>query len=93
MKMRLQHLTSILLRVGIPVLVVAIALGGWAYWRKSNETPLEQRYQLEEIAYGDVTQTVSANGTLNPVVMVNVGTQVSGTVKKLYADPNDKALE
>jgi HlyD family secretion protein len=90
MKMRLQHLTSMLLRVGIPVLVVAIALGGWAYWRKSNETPLEQRYQLEEIAYGDVTQTVSANGTLNPVVMVNVGTQVSGTVKKLYADFNSK---
>jgi HlyD family secretion protein len=38
---------------------------------------------------GDVTQTVSANGTLNPVVLVSVGTQVSGTVKKLYVDFND----
>lgn len=38
---------------------------------------------------GDVTQTVSANGTLNPVVLVNVGTQVSGTVRKLYVDFND----
>ena len=38
---------------------------------------------------GDVTQTVSANGTLNPVVLVNVGTQVSGTVKKLHVDFND----
>jgi HlyD family secretion protein len=37
-----------------------------------------------------VTQTVSANGTLNPVVLVSVGTQVSGTVKKLYVDFNDK---
>jgi len=83
MMIRMQHLTSILVRVGIPVLGVAIALGGWAYWRKSNEPAIDQRYQLEEIAYGDVTQTVSANGTLNPVVMVNVGTQVSGTVKKL----------
>ena len=35
-------------------------------------------------------QTVSANGTLNPVVLVNVGTQVSGTVTKLYVDFNDK---
>jgi len=69
---------------------VAIALGGWAYWRNSSQMPLEQRYQLEEIAKGDITQTVSANGTLNPVVLVNVGTQVSGTVKKLYADFNSK---
>jgi HlyD family secretion protein len=37
-----------------------------------------------------MTQTVSANGTLNPVVLVNVGTQVSGTVTRLYVDFNDK---
>jgi len=34
-------------------------------------------------------KTVSANGTLNPVTLVNVGTQVSGTVKELNADYND----
>jgi multidrug efflux pump subunit AcrA (membrane-fusion protein) len=39
---------------------------------------------------GELTQTVSANGTLNPVVLVNVGTQVSGTVTRLYVDFNDK---
>src|SRR5574340_816829 len=39
---------------------------------------------------GDLTQTVSANGTINPVTLVNVGTQVSGTVKKLYVDFNSK---
>ena len=39
---------------------------------------------------GELKQTVSANGTLNPVMLVNVGTQVSGTVKKLYVDFNDK---
>ncbi len=33
---------------------------------------------------------MSANGTLNPVVLVNVGTQVSGTVKKLHVDFNDR---
>ena len=40
-----------------------------------------------------MTQTVSANGTLNPVVLVSVGTQVSGTVRKLYVDFNDKVEE
>jgi HlyD family secretion protein len=47
---------------------------------------------LANVEKGDVTQTVSANGTLNPVVLVNVGTQVSGTVKKLYVDFNDKVV-
>lgn len=33
---------------------------------------------------------ITANGTLNPVVLVNVGTQVSGTVRKIHADFNDR---
>jgi HlyD family secretion protein len=86
----MSRLTSNLLRIGILLFAAAVAVAGWAYWRKSSEKPPEQRYQLEDIAYGDVTQTVTANGTLNPVVLVNVGTQVSGTVKKLYADFNSK---
>ncbi|MBS1129126.1 MAG: Secretion protein HlyD [Proteobacteria bacterium] len=71
---------------------VAVALAGGGIWysqQRSAQNP-EQRYKLTNIEKGDVTQTVSANGTLNPLVLVNVGTQVSGTVKKLYVDFNDK---
>lgn len=89
----MKRLTKNLLRLGILVVIGAAAAGGWAYWRKSNETPPEQRYQLEELTQGDLTQVVSANGTLNPVVLVNVGTQVSGTVQKLYADFNSKVTK
>jgi HlyD family secretion protein len=78
----------LLIRFSMVVLLLAIAAAGWAYWRQSADKPLEQRYELAEASYGDITQTVAANGALNPVVMVNVGTQVSGTVKKLYADFN-----
>lgn len=46
-------------------------------------------YRVEKAKLGDITQTVSANGTLNPVTLVNVGSQVSGTVQKIYADFND----
>ncbi len=57
----------------------------------STSTPSpEQRYKLQAIEQGNLTQTVSANGTLNPVVLVSVGTQVSGTVTRLYVDFNDK---
>jgi len=45
---------------------------------------------LQALEKGDISQTVSANGTINPVTLVSVGTQVSGTVKKLYVDFNSK---
>jgi HlyD family secretion protein len=62
------------------LLAVALATGGM-YWQHQNATlSPEQRYRLQAIERGEITQTVSANGTLNPVVLVNVGTQVSGTV-------------
>ncbi|WP_374683783.1 efflux RND transporter periplasmic adaptor subunit [Accumulibacter sp.] len=77
-------------RSAIGVLAVALAAGG-LYWQqqKAALSP-EQRYKLQAIERGEITQTVSANGTLNPVVLVNVGTQVSGTVTRLYVDFNDK---
>ncbi|RDE51867.1 MAG: efflux RND transporter periplasmic adaptor subunit [Candidatus Accumulibacter meliphilus] len=72
------------------LLAVALATGGM-YWQHQNATlSPEQRYKLQAIERGEITQTVSANGTLNPVVLVNVGTQVSGTVTRLYVDFNDK---
>lgn len=71
--------------------VLAGLIGGgiWYVNQRAAQNP-EQRYKLGTVDKGDVTQTVSANGTLNPVVLVSVGTQVSGTVKKLYVDFNDK---
>lgn len=71
------------------VSALVVGAGVWAYREKENQAP-EKRYRLQEVSKGEVTQTVSANGTLNPVTLVNVGTQVSGTVKKLYVDFNDK---
>jgi HlyD family secretion protein len=70
-----------------------IALGGYAVWKRQAAADPEKRYKTQELTKGDVTQTVSANGTLNPVTLVNVGTQVSGTVKKLHVDFNDQVKE
>ena len=74
----------------ILLLILALAAGGGYYaWKKTRIVPVEQQYRTASAEMGDVVQTVSANGTLNPVVLVNVGTQVSGTVMKLDADFND----
>ncbi len=71
----------------IVVLIVVIA-AAWA-WRSGSNAP-ETRYKTEVVERNDVVQNVSANGTLNPVILVSVGTQVSGTVKKLHVDFNDQ---
>ncbi|MCM8596471.1 efflux RND transporter periplasmic adaptor subunit [Accumulibacter sp.] len=76
-------------RILVALLAVVLAAGGFYAWRQSAGESPEQRYRLQTIERGDLTQTVSANGTLNPVVLVNVGTQVSGTVSKLFVDFND----
>lgn len=80
-----------LLKKSLIVLTAIALVSGGFYWYRSSATQSpEQRYKLQAIEKGNLIQTVSANGTLNPVVLVNVGTQVSGTVTKLYVDFNDK---
>ena len=69
--------------------LLLLAGGGYLYWAKTHTPEAEARYRTQAVERGDLTQLASANGTLNPVVLVNVGTQVSGTVKKWYADFND----
>jgi HlyD family secretion protein len=78
-------------KILIGVSVAAGLIGGGVWFAKQREAKNpEVRYKLAAVEKGDVTQTVSANGTLNPVVLISVGTQVSGTVRKLYVDFNDK---
>ena len=59
----------------------------------SRPTPPPQRWRLEAVDKGDVVQVISANGNVNPVTSVNVGTQVSGTIIKLHADFNSVVKE
>ena len=76
-------------RVVILSLAAVLIAAGIAAYRKysGDATP---RYRTESVETGSISQSVSANGTINPVTLVSVGTQVSGTVKKLYVDYNSK---
>jgi len=73
--------------VVIPVLLVGGA--GFAYWRMGNSTA-ESPYLTVAASRGNVRQVVSSTGTLQAVVTVQVGSQVSGTIDKLFADFNTK---
>jgi len=75
-------------RIVIVLILISVTAIYW-YSSEKNESN-EGQYKTRNIERGDIVQTISANGTLTPVVLVNVGTQVSGTVAKLYADYNDQ---
>src|SRR5499427_1202511 len=47
-------------------------------------------YQIATVTRGAITQAVTATGTLNPVVNVQVGSQVSGNIAKLFVDFNSQ---
>lgn len=73
------------------LLVLLVAAGGgaaWILWKKEPAIP-EARFQSAVADKGTITQTVTATGTINPVALINVGSQVSGTVVELKADFND----
>ncbi|MGZ5526897.1 MAG: efflux RND transporter periplasmic adaptor subunit [Methylomonas sp.] len=69
--------------------LIAVAAGIYYYsaWRAAEKN---HNYRTEKIVKGDIVKTISANGTLNPVVLVNVGTQISGVINKLNVDFNDR---
>ncbi|MDR0423173.1 MAG: efflux RND transporter periplasmic adaptor subunit [Rickettsiales bacterium] len=47
-------------------------------------------FDIETVTRGDILKIITANGTIKPVSVVNVGTQVSGTVEKIFVDFNSK---
>ncbi len=47
-------------------------------------------FRTDPVTRGDIEQTVTATGTVNAVTTVQVGTQVSGTIKRLYVDFNSR---
>ncbi len=55
------------------------------YWQRNAAN-----YQTTTVTRGGLTQSVTATGTLNPVVNVQVGSQVSGNIAKLFADFNSQ---
>lgn len=67
------------------VAFVAIFLG-YLFFGKEKETPIE--VQTVKMSKGAITTSVTATGTVEPVDQVEVGTQVSGLVDKIYVDYN-----
>ena len=73
----------------IGVLIAGAAGAAYVHSQQGEKIP-PLKYRTELVDSGDLNQIVTATGTINPVVLVNVGSQVSGTVVELLADFNDR---
>ncbi len=72
---------------GLLVLVLVVAgLVGWWMQRANNALP---SYTTQPVARGKLTLLVTANGTVQPLRSINIGSELSGTVLKVNVDVND----
>jgi len=74
------------------VIVAAAGTAGYLAWGRHAVVEAAKVIR-SPVSYGPVTETVLATGYLEPLKRVNVGSQVSGTVKELYADYNSIVKE
>ena len=71
------------------VLVLAGA-AGYYFWQQSQQRNAAPSYVTEPASKGDLTLTVTANGTLQPTRSVSIGSELSGTVLRVLVDVNDR---
>ena len=69
-------------------LILALAVGGWYLWsRKAEKGP---EFFTSTVSKGELIQSVTATGTIKPLLDILVSSQVSGYIKQIYVDFNDK---
>ena len=80
-------------RRGTPILLALLLIAGgatWWFWPSSDSASQGPQFTTEPIQRGNVSSSVSANGTLAPTRAVNIGSELSGTVTKVLVDVNDR---
>lgn len=75
---------------GLLVTIAILAVGGYLGFTKWNAREAPITYKTATVTRGSLASTVTATGNLEPLVKVLVGSQVSGTVVKWYADFNQR---
>jgi len=73
------------------VILVAIAIGCWLGFRAEKAPKV--RFLTESVTRGDMADTISASGTLEPEELVNVGAQVSGKIMNFGTDVDGKPID
>ena len=68
--------------------IILIVIGYFMFRPSRTKFNLKD-FDTEIVQVGDITKTITANGTINPINVVEVGAQVSGRIEKIFVDYND----
>jgi HlyD family secretion protein len=79
--------------VAVLIVLMILLAGGYFFYLVFNPKGSNNKYRMTKVERGDVNFSVTATGTINPVITVLVGSQVSGRIKALYADFNSQVKE
>ena len=77
-------------RLWLALAALALALLALWFWNAAQQRQAAPVYQTEPLVRGTLTRSVTANGTLQPVRAVNIGSELSGTVRAVHVDINDR---
>lgn len=77
-------------RLWVPVALLLWVAGGIYYWQVHAQRKAAPVFVTEPVSQGNLTLTVSANGTLQPTRSVSIGSELSGTVLRVLVDVNDR---
>ncbi len=69
--------------------MLCLVLGSIWYWQYRSAVNALPTYITQPVTQGNLTLTVTANGTLQPTRLINIGSELSGTVLKVNVDVND----
>src|SRR5262245_50085055 len=68
--------------------LAVVAAAAWYWFGSGDVNGGKPVYRFAKIELGTIANTVTASGTLKAIITVDVGTQISGQIKQLFADFN-----
>mgnify|MGYP003607164828 CR=1 FL=1 len=71
------------------LLLFLIVATGYYFLKPAKSKFNLKDFDTETVEVGDIIKTITANGTINPVNVIEVGAQVSGRIEKIFVDYND----
>lgn len=74
----------------IGVVLLLLTVGGVWWWMAAKAAKTATSYTTQAVTRGNLTLTVTANGTIQPTRSINIGSELSGTVLKVNVDVNDR---
>ena len=74
-------------------LIAALVSGGGLWYTENRASGADVSYRTARVRRGSLRSTIQATGTLSAEETVDVGTQISGTIREIYVDYNDKVTE